>query len=332
MLTRPEGISDELLADRLRLHWGLALAEIEYRPVGFGSHHWAATAVDGSRRFVTVDGLAGRRRTDDEPLAAAFARLHAALATARSLADAGGSFVVAPIPTRDGKPSVRMEPGTAVALYPFVDGESFSWGTVAPPAHTRGLLEMIVALHRVSPLARRHAMSDDFFVPHRDRLEAALAAGRNAPTDSGPYAEPIAKLLAANARRIGAFLRRYDALVGEARRSAVRAVLTHGEPHPGNTMRTAAGWLLVDWDTVLIAPPERDLWMLHQRDDSVLSAYARETGTVPESSLLELYRLRWDLADLAVYVDRFSRAHLGNADDVKSWAGLSALVDRLPAA
>ncbi|WP_432843998.1 phosphotransferase family protein [Dactylosporangium sp. CA-092794] len=36
-------------------------------------------------------------------------------------------------------------------------------------------------------------------------------------------------------------------------------VLTHGEPHPGNTMRTGGGWLLIDWDTALLAAPERDL-------------------------------------------------------------------------
>ena len=39
-------------------------------------------------------------------------------------------------------------------------------------------------------------------------------------------------------------------------------VVTHGEPHAGNVMRRSDGrHLLVDWDTVAVAPPERDLWM-----------------------------------------------------------------------
>ena len=37
-------------------------------------------------------------------------------------------------------------------------------------------------------------------------------------------------------------------------------LLTHGEPHPGNAMLAADGWRLVDWDTALVAPLERDLW------------------------------------------------------------------------
>ena len=66
-----------------------------------------------------------------------------------------------------------------------------------------------------------------------------------------------------------------------ARAQPSGAVLTHGEPHPGNTMLTADGWVLIDWDTALAAPPERDLWSLDPGDGSVLDAYARLTGVTP---------------------------------------------------
>jgi spectinomycin phosphotransferase len=39
-------------------------------------------------------------------------------------------------------------------------------------------------------------------------------------------------------------------------------VVTHGEPHPGNILRAAGGLYLIDWDTVGLALPERDLWMV----------------------------------------------------------------------
>jgi spectinomycin phosphotransferase/16S rRNA (guanine(1405)-N(7))-methyltransferase len=132
------------------------------------------------------------------------------------------------------------------------------------------------------------------------------------------HAAPLQRLLA-----------RYDALVLKARAQGARTVLTHGEPHPGNTMRTADGWLLIDWDTALIAPPERDLWDLDPGDGSILDAYANATGTSPQPSLLDLYRLRWDLADIAVDVSRFRRPHTGNIDDDQSWELLSSLIKRV---
>ncbi|WP_207232468.1 hypothetical protein [Micromonospora kangleipakensis] len=48
----------------------------------------------------------------------------------------------------------------------------------------------------------------------------------------------------------------------------------HGEPHPGNPDPGTLGLRLIDRDTVQIAPPERDLWMLAGDTDEVLVGYA----------------------------------------------------------
>jgi hypothetical protein len=46
---------------------------------------------------------------------------------------------------------------------------------------------------------------------------------------------------------------------------------------------------------------------------------------------VELYRIRWDLADFAVDVSRFRRPHTGSLDDDKSWDILRSLVARISA-
>ncbi|XTZ15179.1 phosphotransferase family protein [Micromonospora echinospora] len=170
---------------------------------------------------------------------------------------------------------------------------------------------------------------DDLAVAHRDALDDALRAGP--VPDCGPYARPVGELLAAHAAPIRRLLDRYDTLAAGARADGDRAVLTHGEPHPGNTMRDRDGWLLIDWETALVAPPERDLWNLDPGDGSVLDAYADATGVRPRPALLELYRLQWDLKDLAVDVDRFRRPHTGSADDDASWEILRGLIRHLAA-
>ena len=78
-----------------------------------------------------------------------------------------------------------------------------------------------------------------------------------------------------------------------------------------------------------VAPPERDLWSLDPGDGSVHAAYTAGTGTELRPRLLELYRRRWDLADVAVGVARFRRRHVGSVEDAKSFEILGAQVAAL---
>ena len=328
-MTPPDELSDDALVRVLREGWGLAVAEIDYRAVGFGSHHWEAVDRDRVRWFVTVDDLHHKRQSMGEPDAAAFGRLRAALATATDLRDSGATSVVAPIPTRAGEPVMRTGQRFGVALYPHVDGQSYSWGDFATSAHRRGVLDVLVGLHAAPTATSRHVRAEDFAVPHRDELESTFDHN-GVRWEGGPYASLTSELLVENAEKIRRLLVRHDDLVEAIRRRPGPMVFTHGEPHPGNTMLTPTGWVLIDWDTVLLAPPERDLWSLDPGDGSILRAYADATGTTPLPQRLELYRIRWDLADIGAYISRFRAPHAASPDDEKSWDDLCSLIRRLP--
>ncbi|GGM17053.1 phosphotransferase [Dactylosporangium sucinum] len=313
MLTPPRELPDDALASLLVHEWGLTVKSLTYRPVGFGSHHWELVDTSGSRWFVTVDEPA-------DP-----ARLRASLAVAADLHVTGHTFAVAPVPTLRSETMLTSGP-FAIAVYPFVDGTSFEWNAFAGPEHRQATLDMIIQLHTAPPVVRRHARVDDFAVPHRDEVEQALK--RPGP-DCGPYAAAAADLLAAHREPLRRLLARYDELVLESRAEPVRAVLTHGEPHSGNTMRTPTGWRLIDWDTVLISPPERDLWLIEPGDGSIFTAYAEATGVLVRPSTIMLFQLRWALADIAVEVRRFRRPHTGTSDDADGWEILCSVLARI---
>jgi hypothetical protein len=329
VFSEPDQLSREVLTSALAGGWGIAAVSLAYLPVGFGSHHWKAVDGAGTAWFVTADDLEARQWYGDEPAGGTFARLRSALAAAQDLRAGGAAFVVAPVPARDGEPLVRADKRFSLAVYPLVAGQSFTWGEFSSPEQRRGMFDLIVATHAAPAAARRRAAADDFVIQGRDTLEAALGpgeAGREEAARWGPYGRPAALLISQNAVAVRRALARYDELAAGAGDRPPGYVLTHGEPHPGNIMLTADGWRLIDWDTALLAPPERDLWSLDPGDGSLLADYAAATGVIPRPRLLELYRIRWDLTDIALGVRRFRRPHQGNADDQEEWSILTELL------
>jgi len=328
VLSPPAGLRPDLLTDALASGWGVEVASLEYLALGFGSHHWKVTDAGGGRWFATLDDLGTKRLARDEPLDAVFGRLAASLATAVALADVGLPFVVAPIRSQARDPARRLTDRLSLALYPYVDGQNFAWGEFSS-GHRRALLDLVVSIHTAPAAARSQAMTDDLSVTRRDDLEAALEHAWTDAAASGPYGSRAAELVNACKGPIRQLLTRYDTLADRVRSHGDGLVLTHGEPHPGNTMLSQQGWLMIDWDTVLVAPQERDLWDLDPGDGSILAAYQRATGTVPRPDALELFRLRWDLTDIALYVGQFRAPHLGDANDDKAFAGLAATLGRI---
>ncbi len=323
MLSAPTDLSEPTLLAALAAGWTLRAADLTYRPVGFGSHHWELTDDRGTRWFVTADDLRGRRRTSDEPLGAAYRRLSSALGAAQALRASGQDFVVAPL--RPGDPVALVSDCYAVAVYPFVSGSSFGWGSWTPELRD-AVLQLVAAVHAAPPSVRECALVEDYAVLFRSTVVAALNGRLADRPDLGPYARPAAELLTSHATVLRRELARYDTLVSGARSQPPDLVLTHGEPHPGNTMRDGNRWLLIDWDTALVAPPERDLWDMDPGDGSVFAAYAAATGRAVRVDLLELYRLRWDLSEIAAGVARFGEPHGSSADDVETWTILDSTI------
>lgn len=325
MFTRPDDLSDAAVIDALSTGWGLRVRRIEYVPLGFGSYHWRVDA-DGEQRFVTADDLAAKRRVRAESLREPLRRLSAALSTARLLRDAGLVFVVAPTLTNTGDVIYAVDDRFAVALYPDVDGAAHAWGPYPSRADRLVVLDLIAAIHETSEPVRRAALVDDFAIPSRDELMAALddlAGG----WESGPFGEPARVLLARHATSVQRVLEHYDRLVAEASGRPERMVLTHGEPHRGNTITTDDGLVLIDWDTALIAPPERDLWALADEDPQILDDYTARTGVAPNGEAVELYRLWWDLTEISIYIGLFRQPHRETADTSLAWDGVNRYLD-----
>jgi spectinomycin phosphotransferase len=99
-------------------------------------------------------------------------------------------------------------------------------------------------------------------------------------------------LMNEHAASLATALGTFDELTAEFTASAGELVIPHGEPHSGNLIRADDGLLLIDWDLVGLAPPERDLWWIVSDSGAQAAQYAQLTGRTVSEAALSLYRLR----------------------------------------
>ena len=284
MRERSPGVTDDDVLAAVREHWDSAATAIQHVPLGFGAHHWRVGGL-----FVTLD-LPNHKHTA--------ATLEATYAGAARLREAGLEFVHASLPTAHG---------TFTA--PFGDGSLSATRWVdAPRADSPAGPPILDRLHAAAPPGGLR--------PWRPLVGPDLAddlAGRTArPWSEGPHGETARGAVAQHLDDIAAWTTTYHRHA--AATDPATWVATHGEPHERNLLVTPEGPLLVDWESLMLAPRERDL------------AHTEQEGN---PAMLEMFHLEWRLDEVAQYAAWFERPHGDSDNDRTALGGLLHQLDRV---
>ena len=323
--TQPSDLDDDAVTRSLADGWGVEAASMSYVPEGGGSHHWKVTDASGGVFFVRADDLDDKDwlgPTSD----VVFEGLGRALATAEALrTDADLSFVVAPLPAAEGTLCTRLNPRYAISVYSYLAGVSYPFGPYTDEGVRSAAMEMVTAVHSATPIVGHLAPPHVPRIGRRDHLDAFLQEP-DKPWNAGPFGGPAHELLAPHAARLAEVVRAYDDLVEATAEARSATVVTHGEPHPANVILVSGTLVLIDWDTVALAAPERDLWMVAPIGDDLFDRYEVVTGHHVDPATMTLYALRWYLDDIASAVQLFGLPHQVTAD-TQHWS--SDLASRL---
>ncbi|HET6627645.1 MAG TPA: phosphotransferase [Nocardioidaceae bacterium] len=307
----PAEIAVPVLLDTVRRAWDADVATLTHLPIGFGAHHWCASREGRPGLFVTFDRLPPKRDADE---------LEAAYAAAGSLRASGLGFVLAGRAAASGSYTVPLA-GGAVSVTDWVDGVTGD----GPPVDAREADEcaaMLALLHQASaptgtplwrPLLDPATFLDD------------LARLVETPWRTGPYGEPVRQLLRDRLTPIRGWANSYGALARQALSTQDTWVVTHGEPDTGNQIVTATGRFLVDWESVKLAPRERDLRGLI---DSGFAWEAPYGISAPDWAMVEMFDLEWRLSEVVEYAAWFSHEHHGSASDRVAFEGLREELER----
>jgi spectinomycin phosphotransferase len=285
----PPHVTDAAVLAVVRDRWLPEADAVEHLPVGFGAWHWQATVGGAPRLFVTLDEL-GVHHT-----AASLEATYAAAATLGIYLD----VVVAPLPDREGRYTAELGDG-AVSATLWVVGRSGDGAATADLLRRLHAVAPPPSLPRWSPLVEPD-------------LPEQLAARTLTPWTSGPHGEEARRLVLDHLDDVATWTAAYLRLA--ATTDPVTWVATHGEPHARNQLVTAAGVLLVDWESARLAPAERDLrWLAPEQ-------------TCGDAELLHMFDLEWRLDEVSQYADRFERPHTGTESDRVALGGLRSALE-----
>jgi spectinomycin phosphotransferase len=306
VLTPPDRVSDADVLDAARTQWLDGAVTAVHLPVGFGAHHWEVADGAGRRLFVTLDAPGERHSAES---------LEGAYAGAAALARAGLRAVWPSLPARSGRYTVPFGDGATpgrLSATAWLEGRTPTQAEAVVPEHVDEVIAVLKALH-AAPSPRgipewAPRVTADF--PRRLADQAA------APWTRGPFGEEARAAIGARLPEVERWTRRYLALAEEAHRQRQEWVATHGEPHFANQVVTPDGLRLVDWESLALAPRERDLV------DTVDIGAATADALGAREPMLELFRLDWRLSEIDAYTAWFSGPHGSSSDDRTALGGL----------
>ncbi len=338
MIDEPSDLPMRRVLTQVHAGWDESVSRIEHAPAGTTAHHWVVHDTEGPRWFVTADPVqdAAHRR-----------RLVAAYATAAELAIHLG-FVLPPEYDKVGRIGIDLSPGYLMTVASYVTARL---GAVPEPndedriavAGMLGELHTFAHPRTIRPWHPRIGWRGE---PDR----AALLSRLDATTwNGGPLSRRAHRLVSSRRELVRTALDRFDLLAAAVLGAPERWVVTHGAPSGNNVLHCDNGPRLVDWESVALAPRERDLRHVTEvtdvtgvpgatgatgatgprsdpPGDDVLWAYVEAGG--PPSPLspdtLELFALEAHLDQVAQHALCFDAPHAGDAEDRRSLRVLEA--------
>ncbi|HWQ15682.1 MAG TPA: aminoglycoside phosphotransferase family protein [Roseiflexaceae bacterium] len=312
-MLEPPDIPHEHIRACLRDAYGVRAPEIAFLPLGadVNTAVYRTVADDGNPYFVKL-----RSGPFDE----------LSVALPRWLSDQGIAHIIPPVVTRDGRLWTCVGAFTVI-LYPFVAGQD----GFAVALSERQWHEFGTALRRIHtaavPPALAGRLARETYTPHwREAVKLYLARLEHDRFDD-PIAAELAAFLQTQRTVILDLIGRAERLAGELQAHPRPLVVCHSDIHAGNLLIDGGERLfIVDWDTPILAPKERDLMYIggaqgfvgRTADEEERLFYQGYGQVEIDPAALAYYRYERIIQDIAAYCEQLLLTTEGGADREQS--------------
>lgn len=308
MLEKP-AVNDERIIQCLQGEYGLNVEEISFLPLGADVN----TAV---YRIVTADEKEYFLKLRSGEFIAATVEVP------KYLSELGIKQVIPPLITATGRLYTELEPFKAI-LYPYVEGHDSFEGRLSE----QQWIEFGVALNRFHTAAIPHAITrnipaEDFSPKWRDILRLFMARIEK-DTFEEPVAVEMAAFLKSKGKETRELVNRAEQLAKVLQQKPLQYILCHADIHGWNLFIDNNGALyMVDWDTLLFAPKERDLMFIgaglgssgYSPSEEETLFYQGYGHTNIDHTAIAYYRYERIIEDIAVYCEQIFLSVEGGKD------------------
>lgn len=306
MLEKPN-VSEAEIRSCLLDHYGLATAQIVFLPIGADKDTavYRIVAKDRTAYFLKL------RRGDEEETSAVLPKL---------LGDQGVKQTIAPMETIDQRPTASFKHYMLV-LFPFVEGRS-GFDVEMSDRNWADLGIGLRAIHNVAvpPVILRQLQRETYSAHWREVVKAILAGIDEETAD--PIATNLAEFLRAKRDEILNIVGSVERLATGFQGRSTEFVLCHADIHAGNVLIDAKDDLyIVDWDTAILAPKERDLMFVgggvggiwnKAKDEALFYQGYGQTKT--DQAAIAYYRYERVVEDIAAFSQQICSTDMGRGD------------------
>lgn len=306
-MLEPLNISHTQLTSALESAYGLRVRRTDFLPLGadVDTAVYRVVAEDRSSYFVKL-----RRGAFNE----------SSVTYPKYLHDQGVRHIIPALPVDNGELWTDVREFKLV-LYPFVEGRD-AYQVALSEQHWLAFGATLRRIHEVTPPASilrrlpREAYSDHW----RATVKALLERG-GAGLD--PLAADMVGFLESKRDDILRLIGRTEDLAADLEAQQLELRMCHADLHAGNLLvGEDDGFYLVDWDTLLLAPKERDLMFIgaglmggHRPSDEERELFFKGYGETEASDLaLAYFRFERIIQDIAAFGEELLSGEGGDED------------------
>ncbi len=310
----PPVLRSEYIMHHINQCYRVNLEALDFLPIGEGS--WCFRGRGDTDLFIRLVPDAFAKQTLAVP----------------SLLEARGLPALRTLAAKSGALSTQID-DYHVIVTPFTSGISLMKGTFAPNevARFRRAIGMHVAhMHRMDApcLAALNLPTEDFAKFQNECINLLQIVDRQ---HDDPLNADLARFLSERRKAVAQLIVVTQQLSQKLRTQELDYVLCHGDIHEDNVLISEAGELvIIDWDTVILAPKERDLTFFQGdgKADYLGGYFGEDADHVVNQAVIDYYVFEWALQEIANYSGRIlGNEHFDLAGRVDAWAQFQRLFE-----